>query len=246
MSQTIINGDCITVLPPLAQKFNLIFADSPYNIGIDYGDGKKADLLSEDDFVDWSCQWLEKAYSKLTDNGSMWVLINDEYVSYLELHLRNILGMKRRNWIILYESFGVQASKKFARTKRHLLYFVRDEKNFIFNPDEVRVPSARLMKYNDDRANPKGKVDEDVWSMTRLCGTFKERIPGFPTQLPLDLLRRIIKVASNEGDWILDPFSGSATSGVACKELKRNFVGVEKNPEYYKKSLNRLKGNNHG
>lgn len=239
MSQTIINGDCIQVIPSLAQKFNLIFADSPYNIGIDYGNGKKADLLSDKEFVQWCYKWLSECVVKLTDNGSLWILINDEYVSYFDIYLRN-LGLTRRNWIILYESFGVQTTKKFARTKRHLLYFVKDEKNFIFNSDEVRVPSARLTKYGDDRANPKGKVDEDVWSMVRLCGTFKERIAGFPTQLPLDLLRRIVKVASNKGDWVLDPFAGSFTTGIACRELNRNCIGIEKSIKFYNMCLERL------
>ena len=96
------------------------------------------------------------------------------------------------------------------------------------------------MKYKDDRANPKGKVDEDVWQMTRLCGTFKERIDGFPTQLPIDFLKRIIEVSSNVGDWILDPCSGSGTTSVAAKQLGRNSVGIELSLEYYLKSKERL------
>ncbi len=117
---------------------------------------------------------------------------------------------------------------------------MKNDKNFTFNAGEVMVPSARLTKYGDSRANPQGKVDEDVWALTRLCGTFKERIKGFPTQLPLDLLRRIVKVASNAGDWILDPFSGSFTTGIACRELDRNCVGIEKSKIFYDLALERL------
>jgi len=239
---SLILGDCINILPSLPDnKFNLIFADSPYNIGINYGNGPQADKLDDSTFVNWCYEWLTLSYSKLADNGSMWILINDEYVSYFDLYMKNTLGMTQRNWIIIYEAFGVQTTKKFARTKRHLLYYVKNPKNFIFNAGEVMVPSARLMKYKDSRANPLGKVDEDIWQMTRLAGSFKERIKNVPTQLPLDLLHRIIKVATNENDWVLDPFAGSFTTGIASKELNRNCVGIEKSSIYYNIANNRLK-----
>jgi site-specific DNA-methyltransferase (adenine-specific) len=102
------------------------------------------------------------------------------------------------------------------------------------------VPSARLIKYNDKRANPKGKIDGDVWKMTRVCGTFKERIKEFPTQLPIDLLKRIISVASNKDDWILDPFSGSYTTGITAKMLGRKSIGIELNERFYQLSKERL------
>jgi site-specific DNA-methyltransferase (adenine-specific) len=80
----------------------------------------------------------------------------------------------------------------------------------------------------------------NVWTISRVCGTFDERLPEFPTQLPLELLRRIVKTASDPGDLVVDPFSGSATTGVACLELGRRYVGIEINPEYAQRSRERL------
>src|SRR5262249_42085709 len=94
----------------------------------------------------------------------------------------------------------------------------------------------RQTTYLDKRANPAGKNWDDVWGVTRkdgsgaiprVCGTHKERIPGFPTQLPLALLRPIIGCASNPGDLVIDPFCGSATTAVAAVELGRSFIGIE-------------------
>jgi site-specific DNA-methyltransferase (adenine-specific) len=240
LSNLLIHGDCIEVLPQLQFNFRLIFADPPYNIGIDYGQGKHIDLMPKRDYENWCKQWLNLCSNKLENNGSLWIMINDEQVSFYETYLREICGLTLRNWITLHESFGVQTTKKFARTKRHLLYFVKNPKNFIFNKEAVLVPSARLIKYNDKRANPKGKIDGDVWKMTRVCGTFKERIKEFPTQLPIDLLKRIISVASNKDDWILDPFSGSYTTGITAKMLGRKSIGIELNERFYQLSKERL------
>jgi site-specific DNA-methyltransferase (adenine-specific) len=79
-----------------------------------------------------------------------------------------------------------------------------------------------------------------VWTIPRVCGTFKERLGWAPTQLPLELLRLIVKTASDPGDLVIDPFSGSATTGIMCVELGRRFVGIEVNPEYVQRSRKRL------
>jgi site-specific DNA-methyltransferase (adenine-specific) len=79
-----------------------------------------------------------------------------------------------------------------------------------------------------------------VWTISRVCGTFNERLQGFPTQLPVELLRRVVTTASDPGDLVLDPFSGSATTGIACLELGRRYVGIEINPEYAQWSQERL------
>src|SRR5262249_46230351 len=109
-----------------------------------------------------------------------------------------------------------------------------------FNREAVTRLSDRQTKYNDRRADPRGKIWDDVWVIPRLVGTAEERIPDFPTQLPLDLLRPIIGCASDPRDLVLDPFSGSATTGVAALELGRRYVGIEKREKFATLSRKRL------
>jgi site-specific DNA-methyltransferase (adenine-specific) len=86
---------------------------------------------------------------------------------------------------------------------------------------------------------------DDVWGINppipRVCGTFKERIKGFPTQLPLALLKPIVAFSSNPGDVVLDPFSGSATTGVEAIRQRRRYIGIELGEEYAKLSRERLR-----
>ncbi len=98
--------------------------------------------------------------------------------------------------------------------------------------------------YNDPRANPNGKLWDDVWGInpkiSRLVGNAAERLPGFPTQLPLDLLQPLIGCASDPGDLVLDPFSGSATTGVAALIQARRFLGIERSEQFGALSRQRL------
>jgi DNA modification methylase len=130
----------------------------------------------------------------------------------------------------------------FNRTKRHLLYMVRDPKRFTFNRCAFATQSDRQKKYNDKRANPAGKILDDVWIIPRVAGTHSERINGVPTQLPMELLRRVVGCSSNPGDLVIDPFSGSGTTAAACVELGRRFLGIELSPQYAELSRRRLAG----
>jgi DNA modification methylase len=131
--------------------------------------------------------------------------------------------------------------KKFARSHTHIFYFVKNKNNFTFNDQAVRVPSDRQLLYNDKRANPAGKMPDDVWSQyPRVCGTFKERTGWHPCQMPESLLKRIIAVSSNPGDCVLDPFSGSGTTAATAAQLGRNYVGVEISKSYVEKAKKRL------
>jgi DNA modification methylase len=94
------------------------------------------------------------------------------------------------------------------------------------------VPSDRQTKYGDKRAAAGGKIMGDVWTISRVCGTFKERVKGVPTQLPSELVRRIVGVSSNPGDTVLDIFAGSGTVCAVAEEMGRQGVGIELNPEY--------------
>ncbi len=235
----IICGDCIEVLSKVHKPFaDLIFADPPFNIGYKYD--KYNDKLKSKNYIAWTKQWMTVCKKILKPQGSFYIAIGDEYAANVKI-IADELGLCLRNWIIWHYTFGQQMKKKFARSHTHIFYFVNDKKNFTFNDFAVRIPSDRQLVYNDKRANPVGKMPDDVWDgYSRVCGTFKERAGWHPCQMPENLLRRIIAVSSNRGDCVLDPFSGSGTTAAAAKQLGRNYVGVEISEKYVENAKKRL------
>lgn len=228
-------GDCVDVLGewvaavPPGGMFDLIVTDPPYNIGIDYGSGARADRRP--DYVQWCREWIGLSAMCLKPTGSMWIICGQEYGAHIDLAMQ-AAGLTIRSRITWHETFGVQCRNKFARTSRPIFHAVKDPKNFTFNRAAVTVPSARQTKYGDRRAAPGGKIMGDVWTINRVCGTFRERVKGVPTQLPEELVRRIIGVSSNPGDSVLDPFAGSGTIPAVAGSMGRDAVGIESNLEY--------------
>ena len=145
-----------------------------------------------------------------------------------------------RNRVTWHETFGVYCKRKFGRCSRPIYYAVKDPKRFTFNADAVTIPSARQQKYADKRANPAGKIMGDVWQVSRVCGTFRERVQGVPTQLPEQLVERMVGVSSSPGDVVLDPFAGSGTTLAVAKRMGRKWVGCEMNERYVKLALRRI------
>ena len=239
---SIINADVIEGLEAVRDEHGparLIFTDPPYNIGIDYGDGEQADRLSDAAYIKWVRQWFALCWDCLTDDGSLWVMIGDEYAAEYAVELK-ATGYTVRSWIKWYETFGVNCSNKFNRTSRHIFYAVKDPAAFLFNPEAVTRPSDRQTKYGDSRASSGGKIWDDVWQIPRLTGTCSERIPDFPTQLPLALVEPIVLCASMPGDLVVDPFNGSGTTGVASVRNGRKYVGVEKSEAFADTATKRI------
>jgi site-specific DNA-methyltransferase (adenine-specific) len=235
----IICGDCIEVLGDVRKPFaDLIFADPPFNIGYKYD--KYYDKVKSRNYIAWTKDWMSVCKNVLKPHGSFYIAIGDDYAANVKI-IADELGLVMRNWIIWHYTFGQQTRSKFARAHTHIFYFANDKKNFTFNDRAVRVPSDRQLVYNDRRANPIGKMPDDVWnSDTRVCGTFKERAGWHPCQMPESLLKRIIAASSNPGDCVLDPFSGSGTTAAAAYNMGRDYVGVEISEKYVEHSNKRL------
>lgn len=233
-------GDCIKIMKEFSpNSVDLVFADPPFNIGIKYD--KYNDNLSYDEYYKWSENWIMETYRILKKDGSIYIAIGDEFAAEINIILKHT-GFYFRNWIIWYYTFGQNQKKKFNRAHTHILYFTKSKDKFKFNAEDIRIPSARQIIYNDKRANPKGKVPDDVWEFSRVCGTFKERIGEHPCQMPESLLERIIRTSSDVGDIVLDPFGGTGTTAVVAKGLKRNYITIEISEKYYNVILKRLSG----
>ncbi len=236
----IIAGDCIEILSGIKEPFaDLIFADPPFNIGYKYDNYR--DTQKKEHYIDWTRQWMTACSNILKATGSFYIAIGDDYAAYVKMIAEDELKLFCRNWIIWHYTFGQQTKNKFARSHTHILYFVKDKKNFTFNDYAVRCPSDRQLIYNDKRANSVGKTPDDVWdSFSRVCGTFKERQGWHPCQMPELLLARIIAASSNKDDCVFDPFVGSGTTAVVAAKYGRNYSGIDISQSYVKNTIERI------
>lgn len=227
------------VLRAVQEPFaDLVFADPPFNIGYKYD--QYHDRKRHKKYLAWTRDWLAASVRVLQPHGSIYVAIGDEYAAHIKLILEDELKLTLRNWVIWHYTFGQQTKNKFARSHTHILYFVKDAKNFVFNDGMVRVLSDRQKKYKDKRANPAGKMPDDVWNeYPRICGTFTERT-GHPCQMPESLLARIIRTSSNEGDWVLDPFCGSGTTATVAHKLNRTYTSIDLSESYAQATRERI------
>jgi site-specific DNA-methyltransferase (adenine-specific) len=251
----VLQGDCLEQLAKLPVAcVDLAFADPPFNIGYEYD--VYHDRRGREEYLAWTERWLAAVQRVLKPNGSFYVAIGDEYAAEMKVRL-DALGFSMRNWIVWHYTFGVNCKLKFNRSHAHIFYYVADPKSFTFNADAVRVPSARQTTYADRRANPSGKLpddtwvlrpqederffqgEDDTWYVSRVCGTFKERV-RHPCQMPEALLERIVCVSSNPGDLVLDPFAGSGTTLAVARRLRRRYLGIELSSEYAEQIRRRL------
>ena len=238
-ADSVIRGDCVDVLSRADGPFvDLVFADPPFNIGYDYDAYR--DRVDFDDYVEWTERWMTACVNVLKPTGSFYVAIGDDYVAEVRTIGRK-LGLTLRNWIIWHYTFGQNTKAMFAKSHTHILYFVLDGKDFTFNDEQTRFPSARHTEYSDRRANPMGRVPDDVWNtFPRVCGTFAERAGWHGCQMPEALLMQIIRASSNPGDLVLDPFVGSGTTVVAAAKLDRQYVGIDISQTYVTHSRKRV------
>jgi len=254
----IVVGDCVEVLSAEEpEQADLIFADPPFNIGYKYD--LYEDRKAYDEYHAWTERWMAACYRLLKRTGSFWVAIGDEYAAELKVMATRELGLSCRSWVVWYYTFGVNCKYKFSRSHTHLFHFVKNPRDFTFNADTIKVPSARQLVYADARADSSGRLpddtwilrpqdlsdgfqaDEDTWYFPRVCGTFKERAGWHGCQMPEQLLGRIIRACSNEGELVLDPFGGSGTTLAVAKKLGRRFIGFELSESYAAKIQARLK-----
>ncbi|MDR0521271.1 MAG: site-specific DNA-methyltransferase [Planctomycetaceae bacterium] len=254
---TVVLSDCIEGMSQIESgTVDLVFADPPFNIGYAYD--VYDDKRSDESYLRWSKDWMTEVYRILKPGGTFWLAIGDEYAAELKVCGTREIGFICRSWVVWYYTFGVHCTKKFTRSHIHLFHFVKNPKDFTFNDELIRVPSARQLRYNDKRANPNGRLpddtwilnpkdleqefggDKDTWLFSRVCGTFKEREGWHGCQMPESLLERIILVSSCEGEKVLDPFAGSGTTLAAAKKLNRQYLGFEISEEYREQCLRRI------
>lgn len=241
----IIMGDAITALKKIENNtVDLIFIDPPYNIGKDFN-GYKDKWDSDKDYVNWCEEWLSLSIDKLKPNGSLYVMTSTQFMPYFDIFLRDKINILSRI-VWYYDSSGVQAKKYYGSLYEPILFCVKDKKEYTFNAEDILVEAktGAKRKLIDYRKNPpkiynSKKVPGNVWEFPRVRYRMEE-YENHPTQKPIALLERIIKASSNDGDLVLDPFSGTFTTSFVAKKLNRRSIGIELQEDYIKIGLRRL------
>ena len=229
---TLYRGDCINVLNGLDdESVDLIFADPPYflsNGGITCQSGKMVQVnkgkwdvsRGADENHRFNLRWLEACQRVLRPNGSIFVSGTRHVIFSVGFAMQQ-LGFKLLNDIAWYKVTPPPnlSCRYFTHATETILWAGRDSK------------SRHHFAYQEMKAENGGKQMQSLWSL-RPPLKAEKRFGKHPTQKPLALLERIVRAASGEGDLVLDPFSGSGTTGVACALHGRRYVGVELDKQY--------------
>ncbi len=241
----VICGDSLEILKKVRDKsINLIFADPPYNLKKDFGNNKDC-WENISDYVNWCKVWIDECMRIMTDDGTMYFMTATQHMSYLDIYIsENYNVLCRIVWT--YDSSGVQSKKMYGSLYEPILMINKNKNSkYTFNYKDILVEAKTgakrgLIDYRKDPPQPYNteKVPGNVWDFSRV--RFKmEEYENHPTQKPESLLERIIRASSNEGDILLDPFSGSFTTSAVASRLGRKSIGIDINPEYFEIGIRR-------
>jgi adenine-specific DNA-methyltransferase len=242
----IIHGDALEALDKHVkdESVDLIFADPPYNIGKNFN-GHIEKWKTEQAYLEWCYQWLDLCLKKLKPNSSFYVMTATQFMPYFDIYLRNKIHILSRI-VWSYDSSGVQAKKHFGSMYEPILYCVKDKSNYTFNANDILVEAKtgakrKLIDYRKPipTVYNSEKIPGNVWEFPRVRYRMDE-YENHPTQKPIALMERIIRASSNEGDLVLDPFSGTFSTCYVAKQLGRKCLGIEMQDEYVKIGLRRL------
>jgi len=263
----IILGDNAKVLPTLPGRFaRLVYIDPPFNtrrlqkrdrikvIASDEGDrtgfgGKRyaatrlESATYEDDFEDYVSfliPRIESALLCMTKDASLFVHLDNREVHYVKIALDELLGRDRFiNEIIWAYDYGARSRTRWSSKHDTILWYALDPNRYIFEYDAIdRIPYMAPSLVTKEKAL-RGKTPTDVWWHTIVPTNGKEKT-GYPTQKPLGVLNRIVKVHSRPGDVVLDFFAGSGTTGEAAAINNRGFVLIDSNRDAVRIAAKRL------
>lgn len=242
----IYNSDIIEGLNQIEDNsIDLIFIDPPYNLGKFFNGEGKDKWSDENEYLEWCYKWLELGIKKLKINGCIYLMASTQYMPFFDIYLRKKLYILSRI-VWHYDSSGVQAKKYYGSLYEPIIFAVKSKRNYTFNYEKIMIETKtgskrKLIDYRKNPPQPYNnvKVPGNVWYFPRVRYKMPEYIKH-PSQKPEILLERIIKASSNEGDLILDMFSGTFTTGVIAARYKRKYIGIEISSEYTKNGIKRI------
>lgn len=237
---TLLNEDVFEVLPKFNFEFDMIFADPPYflsNDGLTIKDGKITSVnkgkwdksYGFDEVNTFNRKWLSLIRDKMKPNATIWISGTSHNIFSIGQCLLE-LDYKILN-IITWEKTNPPPNFSCR-------YFTHSTEQVIWARKEEKVPhhfNYELMKQLNDN-----KQMKDVWRLPAIA-RWEKSCGKHPTQKPLSLLTRLILASTEKGAWVLDPFTGSSTTGISANLLGRKFLGIDKELEYLEISKARKK-----
>lgn len=267
MPSAIHFDDNLNVLRSLPdESIDLVYIDPPFNTGKvqartqlrtqsdEQGDrngfqgkrystiklGSKSYADEFDDFLGFLEPRLVETLRVLKPQGSLYFHIDYREVHYCKVLLDQIFGRASfLNEIIWAYDYGARTKKKWPPKHDNILWYARDPEHYTFNVEQIeRIPYMAPGLVGPEKAK-RGKLPTDTWWHTIVPTNGREKT-GYPTQKPEGILRRIISASSNPGDMVLDFFAGSGTTGAVCRDLGREFILVDNNPQAMETMAKRL------
>jgi site-specific DNA-methyltransferase (adenine-specific)/modification methylase len=250
----VYNGDCIEILGKKIDEnsIDLIFADPPYNLsgnGLKWKGSKTGgdwyminehwDKMTAPEYLQFTRKWIRGCGKALKKTGSIYVACSYHNIAEVMIALKQ-LDFKINNIITWHKTNAMPNMTKrvFTHSTEFVVWAIKGS-GWTFNYEKIKEINPEKQK------DGSRKQMRDVWSLPLVQG--KERLQGkdgralHPTQKPEEMLKRIIIASSNEGDLVLDPFSGSGTTVVVAEQLKRNWIGIEINKKYVEFAKKRIK-----
>lgn len=240
----VIYGDCLEVVPTLG-KFDFVFADPPFNIGMEYSGYKD----NRTDFNEWLACIVATLWKA---TSGVLCLHGPDKLADVYIQTAAQLGFldRRIAWLNWHYRFGVCQRNRWIDTRCHCLVFAKSQPH-TWNPDAVLVPSDRATTYADKRieetANGGLRLPGTVWGVPsdgegwgRVQGNNRERVKVSPNQLPEKYLERLLLAYTNTGDTVLDPFAGSGTTAVVAEALGRQATTIDISADNIKAVRQRL------
>lgn len=251
---TLYEGDCLAIIPTLPERsVDMIFADPPYNlsnggitchagrmVSVDKGEWDKSNGIEADHA--FTIEWLSACHRVLKDDGTIWVSGTMHKIYSVGFALQQ-LGYKLLNEISWF--------KPNASPNLSCRYFTHSHETVIWAAKSKR--SKHKFDYQLMKQTAGGKqmrslwmdIDvedepQDIWPIITPSKAEK-KYGKHPTQKPIALIERIIQASTNPGDIVLDPFTGSSTTGVAAISQGRRFIGIDTDTDYLELSIKRLK-----
>lgn len=228
---TLIQNDVLDILPQFKFEFDMVFADPPYflsNDGLTIKNGKVSSVNKGewdkspgfDDINDFNIKWLSLIRDKMKDDATIWVSGTSHNIFSVGQALM-LLGFKILN-IITWQKTNPPPNFSCR-------YFTHSTEQIIWARKNERVP--HFFNYELMKELNGGKQMKDVWALPAIA-KWEKSCGQHPTQKPLALLTRIILASTKKNAWIIDPFTGSSTTGIAANLSNRKFLGIDKEKEY--------------
>lgn len=266
----LFSSDALKILKQIPDNsIRLVVTDPPYNIGLSYN--KFKDRKPWDKYYSDLIERLREIERVLTDDGSLYFVNYPELNARILPILEDELGFVFKRWLTWHYPSNIGHSKtNFTRSQRSILFMTKT-KNNLFNKEDIVQPyknpnvgkikklieAGKLGRTPYDGLELKDlqeiigtkefneDIESDFLNVNLLKNVCKDRSNDeeikHPCQLPLSLLKVFIKASSNKNDIVLDAYAGTFTTSLAAKQLDRNSIGIEIDPDYIKLGVERLK-----